>query len=186
MRIIAGRYKSRRLKAKPAKGIRPTSDKLRETLFNILGHRVIESVFLDAYAGVGAVGIEALSRGARTVHFVDRSREACKAIRGNISSLEVCEPYRILEMDSGDAFSLCRREGVVFDLVFLDPPYHREGLYERDLLRLGSESLLSARSMVIVEHLGSVNVSNEIPGLAHVRTHRQGDSALTFYQPESR
>ena len=126
MRIIAGRYKSRRLKAPPPDETRPTGDKLRETLFNILGDRVIESVFLDAYTGVGAIGIEAISRGARPVHFVDSQAKACAAIRTNLEALNVEDECRVLEMKLGEAFRLCIREGVAFDIVFLDPPYARE------------------------------------------------------------
>ena len=89
MRVIAGTFRSRRLKGTPPAGIRPTSDKLRETLFNVLGPRVENSVFLDGFAGMGGVGIEAISRGARSVCFVDQGRKACSIIRENLESLEV-------------------------------------------------------------------------------------------------
>src|SRR5262245_6009078 len=99
MRIISGRFKSRRLRAIPPAGIRPTSDKLRETVFNVLGVRASGSTFLDGCAGMGGIGIEALSRGASMVYFVDHAHKACRIIRENIQSLEVEEGYRILEMD---------------------------------------------------------------------------------------
>src|SRR5438105_9327245 len=99
MRIISGKFKSRHLKGTPPAGIRPTSDKLRETLFNILGPRVDGAVFLDGCAGVGAIGIEAISRGAATVYFADQSRKACQMIRQNLSSLEIREGFKILEID---------------------------------------------------------------------------------------
>ncbi len=184
MRIIAGRYKSRRLKAGPPDRTRPTSDKLRETVFNILGDRVIESVFLDAYAGVGAIGIEAISRGARSVCFVDRATKACAAIRSNLESLNIEKECRVLRMECGAAFSLCVREGVGFDIIFLDPPYDREGLYRRDLERLSTNALLNKGSIIVTEHLRSVEMPANIPGLVHLRTHKHGDSALTFYEPE--
>ena len=184
MRIIAGRYKSRRLKVGPPDKTRPTSDKLRETVFNILGGRVIESVFLDAYAGVGAIGIEAISRGARSVCFVDRATRACAAIRANLEDLNVQEDCRVLRMECSDALSLCVRERVGFDIVYLDPPYDREDLYRRDLERLSTNALMNEGSIVVTEHLRSVAMPVNIPGLAHLRTHRQGDSALTFYDPE--
>src|SRR5215468_5764884 len=99
MRIISGKFKSRHLKGTPPAGIRPTSDKLRETLFNILGGRVELAVFLDGCAGVGAIGIEAISRGAGQVYFVDQSRKACQIIRQNLASLEIKQGFKILEMD---------------------------------------------------------------------------------------
>ncbi len=184
MRIIAGRYRSRRLKAGPPEATRPTSDKLRETLFNILGDRVIESTFLDAYAGVGAIGLEAMSRGARSVYFVDSASKAGRAIRDNLESLNVEEEYRVLKMELGEAFSVFLREDVVFDIVVLDPPYEREDLYQRDLERLGSDALLREGAVVVAEHLRSVQMPANIAGLVHLRTHPQGDSALTFYEPE--
>jgi 16S rRNA (guanine966-N2)-methyltransferase len=184
MRIIAGQYKSRRLNKVPSKGTRPTSDKLRETMFNILGGRVIESDFMDAYAGVGAIGIEAISRGARSVYFVDRATQACAAIRTNLESLNVEANCRVLRMECGEAFGLCLREGAGFDIVFLDPPYEREELYRRDLERLGANPLLKTGAVVVTEHLRSIGMPANIPGLVHLRTHPQGDSALTFYEPE--
>src|ERR1700757_1000693 len=115
MRIISGKFKSRHLKGTPPAGIRPTSDKLRETLFNILGPRVDGATFLDGCAGVGAIGIEAISRGAALVYFVDQSRKACQIIRQNLASLEITEGFKILEMD------LVRALGTIdtpFDMAF--------------------------------------------------------------------
>src|SRR5688572_10056953 len=99
MRIISGQFKSRRLKGTPPPGIRPTSDKLRETIFNILGGTVEGATFLDGCAGMGGMGIEAISRGAAEVYFVDQSRKACRIIRENLDSLEIKDGFKILEMD---------------------------------------------------------------------------------------
>src|SRR5215813_14592747 len=99
MRIISGKFRSRHLKGTPPPGLRPTSDKLRETVFNILGPRVQDSTFLDGCAGMGAIGIEAISRSAAFVYFVEQSRKACQLIRENLNSLEIKEGFRILEMD---------------------------------------------------------------------------------------
>src|SRR5262245_15502995 len=129
MRVISGIFRSRQLKGKPPAGIRPTSDKLRETVFNVLGPAVAGSTFLDGFAGMGGMGIEALSRGARLVYFIDQSRKACFIIRENLQSLGVKEGTRIIEAEFGKALDLCEREGVVFDIVFLDPPYDKESLY---------------------------------------------------------
>src|SRR5262245_1793812 len=97
MRVIAGIFRSRHLKGSPPAGTRPTSDKLRETLFNVLGNAVEDSIFLDGFAGMGGVGIEALSRGAQQVYFVERSRQACAIIRENLQTLEVKEGVRVIE-----------------------------------------------------------------------------------------
>src|SRR6478736_1640610 len=99
MRIIAGKFKSRHLKGTPPSGLRPTSDKLRETVFNILGARVEGATFLDGCAGMGAIGIEAISRGAGFVYFLEQSRKACQMIRESLNSLEIKEGFKILEMD---------------------------------------------------------------------------------------
>src|SRR5262245_14496381 len=133
MRIIAGQFRSRRLKGTPPPGIRPTSDKLRETLFNILGPRVDDSTFLDGYAGTGGVGIEAISRGARSVYFVDQSRKATGIIRENLKSLGVENGFRVMELSLEKSVEGFEREGIVFDIVFLDPPYDREDLYTEGL-----------------------------------------------------
>src|SRR3977135_688536 len=123
MRIISGRFKSRRLKSTPPSGIRPTSDKLKETLFNILGASVEGTTFLDGCAGMGGIGIEALSRGASHVVFIDQSSRACRVIRENLQSLDIKDGYRILEMDLARALDVCTLDGVHFDIGFVDPPY---------------------------------------------------------------
>src|SRR5215831_4763519 len=114
MRIIAGQYRSRHLKATPPPGTRPTSDKLRETLFNILGESVRGCIFLDGCAGVGAIGIEALSRDAENVVFIDQSRKAARMIRENLNALDIQSGFKILEMDLAKALNVCSRENTVF------------------------------------------------------------------------
>jgi 16S rRNA (guanine(966)-N(2))-methyltransferase RsmD len=180
MRIIAGRYRSRRLKVGPPPGTRPTGDKLRETLFNILADRIIESRFLDAYAGVGAIGIEAFSRGARVVAFVDHSRKACAAIRVNLAGLGVAQEYHVLQMDLARAMDGPQAGG--FDVAFLDPPYARDDLHRRDLERFGEGSLLAEDGVLVIEHARSMILPDQAGCLDRVRTHLQGDSALTFYE----
>src|SRR5262249_54269391 len=112
MRIIAGQFKSRHLKATPPSGTRPTSDKLRETLFNILGESVRGCTFMDGCAGVGAIGIEAISRGAEMVVFIDQARKATRMIRENLSALQIAAGFKILEMDLVKGLDLCVRENV--------------------------------------------------------------------------
>src|SRR6185295_11596525 len=152
MRVIAGLFRSRQLKGKPPAGIRPTSDKLRETLFNVLGPHVEGCTFLDGCAGMGGVGIEAISRGARYVYFVDQSRKACAIVRENLESLDVKEGFRVLEWELGKALDLFEREGTLFDIVFIDPPYEKDTLYAESLMAFGTRSLLAEGGILVIEH----------------------------------
>ena len=179
MRIISGRFKSRRLKGTPPTGIRPTSDKLRETIFNILGATVEGATFLDGCAGVGAAGIEAISRGAAEVYFVDQSRKACRMIRENLDSLEIKEGFKILEMDLVKALNSLE---VSFDIAFVDPPYEREGLYLAALERFGSRLLLAPGGLLIIEHSKRNDLPDSSGALHKIRSLVQGDAALAFYR----
>lgn len=180
MRVISGTFKSRRLKAQPPAGIRPTSDKLKGTLFNIIGVRVEGAVFFDGCAGTGAIGIEAISRGAAFVHFADASRKACQIVRENLQALDVREGFRILEMD------LIKALGVIdtrLDIAFVDPPYEREELYEACLSRFGNGELLSPEGLLIIEHSKRKELPDAAGGLRKIRSLVQGDAALAFYRP---
>ena len=181
MRIIAGQFKSRRLKGTPPPGIRPTSDKLRETLFNVLGPRVQDAVFLDGCAGTGGVGIEAISRGARFVYFVDQSRKACAMVRENLSSLDITDGFQVLEMDLPAALNLYERQGVTFDIAFLDPPYDREDLYTTVLESLGAGSLIEG-GVLVIEHSKRLELPEREGVLEKFRSVLHGDSGLSFYR----
>jgi 16S rRNA (guanine966-N2)-methyltransferase len=142
MRIIAGRYRSRVLEAPAGMSTRPTSDRLRETLFNVLAPRLEGAAFLDLYAGSGAVGLEALSRGARSVVFVERAPAALKVLRGNLAALDVREGFRV-EARSVGAFLRSAAAGPKPGpqaVVFLDPPYEASAEYERTLGLLGGST----------------------------------------------
>ncbi|PYR98004.1 MAG: 16S rRNA (guanine(966)-N(2))-methyltransferase RsmD [Acidobacteria bacterium] len=178
MRIISGKFKSRRLKGTPPMGVRPTSDKLRETLFNVLGARVQGAVFLDGCAGAGAIGIEAISRGAEFVYFVEQSRKACQIVRENLNALEIQEGFKVMEMDLMTALHVLDTR---FDIAFIDPPYDREDLYERVLDAFGSAPCLAAEGLLILEH-SKRNMLPEASGkLRKIRSLVQGDAALAFY-----
>jgi 16S rRNA (guanine(966)-N(2))-methyltransferase RsmD len=185
MRIIAGQFRSRQLKASPPPGTRPTSDKLRETLFNILGESVRGCTFLDGCAGVGAIGIEAISRGAESVVFVEESRKASRMIRQNLQGLEITSGFRILEMDVARSLGVCRREGIRFDVAFIDPPYQRDDVYRETLRRLDDLELISDDAVVIFEHSRRSELPVSSDHLTRVRTLVQGDSALSFYRRKS-
>jgi 16S rRNA (guanine966-N2)-methyltransferase len=178
MRIISGKFKSRRLKATPPPGIRPTSDKLRETLFNILGARVAGAAFLDGCAGVGAIGLEAISRGAAFVHFVDQSRKACQFVRENLKSLEIAEGFKVLEMDLIRALNTLN---TAFDIAYIDPPYDREDLYEVVLERFGSSLWLTPGGILVLEHSKRKLLPDSSGAVRKIRSLVQGDAALAFY-----
>jgi 16S rRNA (guanine(966)-N(2))-methyltransferase RsmD len=182
MRIIAGTFRSRHLKATPPPGIRPTSDKLRETLFNVLGPRITGARFLDAFAGMGGVGIEAISRGASFVCFVDQSRKATNIIRENLRTLNVTGGFRILEMELGQSLDLLARDGESFDVAFLDPPYERQALYAESLAALGSGTLLNDGGVLVIEHSKRVELPETQGSLVRYRVLTQGDSTLSFYR----
>jgi 16S rRNA (guanine966-N2)-methyltransferase len=179
MRIIAGQFKSRRLIGTPPPGIRPTSDKLRETIFNILGPRIEGSTFLDGCAGVGAMGVEAISRGAADVYFVDQSRKAIRMIRDNLESLEIKAGFTVLEMDLSKALDML---SVQFDVAFVDPPYDREDLYFACLERFGSRELLKPEGILIIEHSKRAKLAESVGSIGLVRSLVQGDAALAFYR----
>jgi 16S rRNA (guanine(966)-N(2))-methyltransferase RsmD len=174
MRVIAGEFRSRRLKSLPGNDTRPTPDKLRETLFDILAPRIEGAVFLDAYAGTGAVGIEALSRGAAHVYLLERSRAALETIRENLAALEA--ERRATVVAGPVLLTLARCQA---DIVFLDPPYSQEGEYASVLERLGE----TPPKLVVAQHSARVKLADSYGGLGLARVVQQGDNALSFYGP---
>ena len=174
MRVIAGEFRSRKLKALPGLATRPTPDRLREALFNVLAPRLADTVFLDLYAGTGAVGIEALSRGARRAIFVERSRAAAQVIRDNVQALGLegraevftSKPAPVLERISGG------------EIVFLDPPYEMPSEYETTMgLLAAGESKL-----VVVQHASRAPLDPQYGRLRRFRILKQGDNSLSFYE----
>ncbi|MGB2663778.1 MAG: 16S rRNA (guanine(966)-N(2))-methyltransferase RsmD [Candidatus Acidiferrum sp.] len=186
MRVIAGKFRSRHLQSLKGLDLRPTSDRLRETLFNILGDLVIGSRFIDVFAGTGAVGIEALSRGASEVVFIENHAPAVALIKKNIASLPIKEGVRILSIDARRALQTLAQENSIptspRQIVFLDPPYDHAADYDRVLSFLGSATLLSEGSLVIAEHRRNFALPEAVGSLQSVRVLRQGDATLSFYR----
>lgn len=174
MRIIAGRLKGRRLEAPRGAGLRPTSDSLRETLFNVLGRLVDGARVLDAFAGTGAVGLEALSRGARHVTFVESNREAALLIADNVARCQVNEACMIVR----DEFARARLGR--FDLVWLDPPYDARNLV--GVLARAAE-VVEADGLVVLEHSRRRATPEVAAHLTRTRVLVAGDSALSFFAP---
>ena len=186
MRIIAGTYRSRILKSLKGLALRPTSDRLRETLFNVLGQGVTGSRFMDLFAGTGAIGIEALSRGAAKVLFVENHAPAAKLIRRNLESLGIKKGATVLATDAIRGLeklgSKEKSKTSPFDYVFLDPPYAAAKDYARVLESLGSANLLAPGGVVIAEHRRSFELPEETGALQCYRVLKQGDAALSFYR----
>jgi len=186
MRVIAGKYRSRPLRSLRGMDIRPTSDRLRETLFNVLtagNPAALEgSLWLDLFAGTGAVGIEALSRGAKEVYFVENSAPAAEVIRGNLQSLGIADGFKLLQEDLPRAFWRMERQHVAADVVFIDPPYRMQDAYTNTLRALVDSSLVWAMSVVIAEHEKKFDPGEEFGVLRRFRTLVQGSAALSFYR----
>ena len=179
MRVIAGEFKGRRLEAPRWEGLRPTSDKLRETLFNVLAARIAGARVVDGFAGTGALGIEALSRGAARVTFVERDQRAVRLIATNLERCGVPpERYVIIRGDFGSA-GHAERDRTRADLVLLDPPYDLKSLEEA----IGSAAvLLDPGGLVVVEHAKRRESPAAAGGLSRRRVLKSGDSALSFYE----
>jgi 16S rRNA (guanine(966)-N(2))-methyltransferase RsmD len=172
MRVIAGEFRSRRLKSISGDATRPTPDRLRETLFNILASRIVGATFLDAYAGTGAVGIEALSRGARHAFFLERNRQALEAIRENLAALGL--EHRATVVPGPVLVTIPRRAA---GIVFLDPPYDLEREYIAALELLAEEP----PALVVAQHPVRLALAEAYGSLARTRTVKQGDNALSFF-----
>ncbi len=179
MRVIAGRFKGRRLKAPTWDGLRPTSDKLRETLFNILAPRLSGARVLDGFAGTGAVGIEALSRGASHVTFIEQDRRAAALVAANLA---VCGQQEGYTIQCGDVAAVLRRlpGEAAFDLVLLDPPYDFESGSVTMMLEVAA-GRVTADGLVVLERATRRAVSAPFT-LGHVRDVRSGDSTLTVFR----
>ncbi len=188
MRVIAGTYRSRLLASPPGTLTRPTSDRLRETLFNILGPRIPNSRFVDLYAGTGAVGIEAISRGAAHTWFAESAPPALKILRQNLKTLAIARHYALEDRGTGTLLQRLLKLPDPLDIIFLDPPYEAENEYTATLSFLGSQvatKLLTPDSLVIAEHATKTKTPlRETYGLlTQSRTYKQGDTTLTFFTP---
>ena len=184
MRVIAGTYRSRLLTSPAGISTRPTSDRLRETLFNILGPRVERSRFVDLFAGTGAVGIEAISRGAMHTFFAEKAVAPLKALRTNLANLKITGGYTVEERGTSALLAKLLKLGGV-DLVYLDPPYDAEDDYTQTLGFLGSPAhaaMLAEGALVVAEHSSrNFQPAERYGRLERKRVLKQGDTSLSFY-----
>jgi 16S rRNA (guanine966-N2)-methyltransferase len=184
MRVIAGTYRSRQLSAPRGMQTRPTSDRLRETLFNILAPRLDGCRFVDLYAGTGAVGIEALSRGASHVWFAENAEPALASLRQNLSALKIAQGFTLEDRGVGAMLQRLSKLPKPIDLVYVDPPYEAEDEYSGTLNFFGSvrgREILAPHALVIAEHSSKAKLAMRYGGLEHTRLLKQGDAALSFF-----
>jgi 16S rRNA (guanine966-N2)-methyltransferase len=181
MRVIAGRLGGRRLRGVSKKKIRPTSDRVKTAIFNILPRDLSGARVLDLFAGSGSLGIEALSRGAKEAVFVDQGRESFRLIKDNLRELGLMKEGRLLSKKAGPAMKELGSERARFDLVFMDPPYNG-ALADKTLSLLGSLDVLEPGGIVVVEHARDERINQAYPGLLLKDQRRYGDTLVSFFE----
>jgi 16S rRNA (guanine(966)-N(2))-methyltransferase RsmD len=182
VRVIAGKYRSRLLKGPGRLRLRPTSDRLRETLFNILGPEVADSDFWDLYAGTGAIGIEAISRGARLAIFIESHAATARLVRKNLETLDIRGSAEVIEADVIRGLEKLAARRLVADFIFLDPPYESAADYQQVLEFLDASHLIAPYGIVIVEHHRRLELPDRLRRIERTRILEQGDAALSFYR----
>ncbi len=179
MRIISGTSKGRKLVTPKRYSLRPTSDRVKESLFNILGGEVEGKVVLDLFAGTGNLGIEALSRGAKTVIFVEKGRQALQIIQTNLNQFGLTDRSEILPKDVNRAIGILKQRGECFDLILMDPPYEK-GLIQRTLMKLNTHRIYHKDSILVIEHNRREPLPHILDEWNLVRQQKIGDTLLSF------
>jgi len=183
MRIIGGRSKGRVLASPKGQAIRPTSDRVKESIFNILQNKLGGKVVLDLFAGTGNLGIEALSRGAKKAIFVEKGRQALGLIKRNLTQSGLEKRSEILPRDVRRAIGILGQRGECFDLILMDPPYER-GLIQKTLLELNSQQIYHKDSILVIEHTRREPLLHIPEGWNLIRQRRIGDTAISFLTPQ--
>lgn len=183
MRVITGFAKGRKLKCPSGKNIRPTSDRVKESLYNILGSKVTDCIFLDLFAGTGNIGIEALSRGARFCYFVDSDNISIKYIKENLSILGLLKSFKIIQKDACEALEIFKENSIRFDIIYIDPPYYKN-LIEEPLKKISMYKLLNDDGLIVAEHHKNDILSDSYDMLKKIRTQKYGETILSFYKEE--
>jgi 16S rRNA (guanine966-N2)-methyltransferase len=180
MRVVAGTRKGHPLLAVPGKNTRPTVDKVKESIFNIIGPYFDGGLALDLYAGTGGLGIEALSRGVDRCIFVDNNGKAIQVVKENLKSTRFLEQAEVYRNDANRALAILCKRGLKFDLVFLDPPYATQTI-ESQLAILESNGLLSPQAIVVAEHDASDALKDEIGELRKIKESTYGNTTISIY-----
>lgn len=180
MRVISGIKKGYKLKAPKGKDTRPTEDRIKESLFNILWNIDEESVVLDLFAGSGSIGIEFLSRGARKAYFIDKSYLSVKIIKENLKHTELEDRAEVIKNDSIKAIRLLGNKNIIFNYIFIDPPY-REGLIMTALEEISNKKILKKQGLIIIEHEKELELEERVYDLKKVDCRNYGSKSVTFY-----
>ena len=182
MRIISGTSKGRKLVTPRSQFLRPTSDRVKESIFNILQDEIVGKVVLDLFAGTGNLGIEALSRGAKKTIFVEKGRQALRLIQRNLTQFGLEEQSEILPKDANRAIGILKQKGESFDLILMDPPYQK-GLIQKTLMKLNSHQIYHKDSILVIEHNRREPLSTVMEGWDLIRQRRIGDTLVSFLTP---
>jgi len=183
MRIISGTSKGRKLVTPRSQSLRPTSDRVKESIFNILQDDIVGKVVLDLFAGTGNLGIEALSRGAKKTIFVEKGRQALRLIQRNLTKFGLEERSEILPKDANRAIGILKQRGESFDLILMDPPYEK-GLIQKTLMKLNSYPIYHKDSILVIEHDRREPLSTVMDGWNLIRQRRIGDTLISFLTPQ--
>lgn len=182
MRVISGIRKGHRLKAPKGTDVRPTEDKIKESVFNILGNINVDSVVLDLFAGSGSIGIEFLSRGAKKCYFVDFSARSISSIKDNLAHTKLMESATIIKSDSIKAIKSLYNKNVNFDYIFLDPPFRNNELLLKALNTLRDFPILNSNGLIIVEHESELNLEELLFNFKKVDKRRYGSKTISFFK----
>ena len=183
MRVISGKAKGHTLKTTKGLNMRPTADRVKESIFNIIKTDLYDSIVIDLFAGSGSLGIEALSRDAGKAYFIDNNKNSIRLIRQNLGKTGLINNSEIVHMDALNGIIMLSEHGVKADIIFLDPPYLK-GFIEPVLETISFYNILQPDGIIIVEHDVKDRVPDDVHGLKKYRTNRYGDVAISFYRPE--
>jgi 16S rRNA (guanine(966)-N(2))-methyltransferase RsmD len=182
MRVISGTSKGRKLVTPRSQSVRPTSDRVKESIFNILREEIEGKRVLDLFAGTGNLGIEALSRGAEKTIFVEKGRQALRLIQRNLNQFGLEDQSEIIPKDVNRAIGILKQRGESFDVIFMDPPYEK-GLIEKTLMKLNSHPIYCGDSLLVIEHNRREPLPNHVEGWNLIRQQRIGDTLISFLTP---
>ena len=183
MRIISGTSRGRKLATPRNHSLRPTSDRVKESIFNILQSEIEGKVVLDLFAGTGNLGIEALSRGAKKTIFVEKGRQALRLIQKNLTQFGLEGRFEILPRDANHAIGILMERGECFDLILMDPPYEK-GLIQKTLIKLNSNQIYHKDSILIIEHHRREPLPHHMERWNLIRQRRMGDTVISFLTPQ--
>lgn len=182
MRVISGIRKGHRLKSPKGSNIRPTEDKVKESIFNILGPIDQESIVLDGFGGTGSIGIEFLSRGAKFCYFIDNSINSIRLIHENLSITRFLDQSKVIKMDFFKALKSLKEEGLVFDYIYLDPPFRQNGFIDKILQSISNENILADDGLIVIEHESELSLEDELYNFVKVDSRKYGSKTITFYK----